>query len=71
MAGGLKGAAAKKAHRNGDLEKTLADMSREDMTRLNAEVPSPLYKEFKKKCLEEDTTISRVVRDLIAGWVSK
>lgn len=71
MAGGLKGAATKKAHRNGDLDKALAEVNKEEMTRLNAEVPSPLYKELKRKCLEEDTTISKVVRGLVAAWVSK
>jgi hypothetical protein len=42
----------------------------EETTRLNAEVPTPLYEQFREKCQREDVSMSEMIRRLVHVYVS-
>ena len=52
------------------LEKLQALEESEDTTRLNAEVPTPLYERFREKCQREGVSMSKMVRRLVHVYVS-
>jgi predicted DNA binding CopG/RHH family protein len=52
------------------LEQLQALEESEDTTRLNAEVPTPLYERFREKCQREGVSMSKMVRRLVHVYVS-
>jgi hypothetical protein len=52
------------------LEQLQAIEEEEDTTRLNAEVPTPLYERFREKCQREDVSMSEMIRRLVHVYVS-
>lgn len=48
----------------------LATVTAVKTTRLNANIPSDLYKQLKHKAINEDKTINDVMKELITNYVS-
>ncbi len=53
-----------------DVEKGRALEQPAENKRLNAPVPAPLYKQFRKKCRREDVSMSEMVRRFVRAYVS-
>lgn len=48
-----------------------APRDRVKMKRLTLDIPEPLHKAFKSKCVAEDLNMADVVREMIEKWSSK
>ena len=52
--------------------KTLASLSGEgEKARLNVDLPKTLYKELRRRALDNDTTITELILKLVSEYLSK
>jgi hypothetical protein len=52
--------------------KTLASSRGEgEKARLNVDLPKPLYKELRRRALDNDTTITELILKLVSEYLSK
>jgi hypothetical protein len=54
-----------------DVEREQALEQDEETRRLNAEVPAPLYEQFREKCQREDVSMSEMLRRFLRHYVER
>jgi hypothetical protein len=54
-----------------DVEREKALEEDEETRRLNAEVPAPLYEQFREKCQQEDVSMSEMLRRFLRHYVER
>ncbi|MDE2808601.1 MAG: ribbon-helix-helix protein, CopG family [Chloroflexota bacterium] len=63
---------AKKSTRSSEGKQAALDaLSEEEKVRLNLDIPKSTMRQLKMRAVERETTVSEIVRELVAEYLSK